>query len=413
MSQILIPQPKVIEGKEEEYNNIPDNIRNKKQLKSFPMKKISLGAFLTLCLILSVKAQEFFEFTAPKYVSTFSPLNLNLIQRSLENRQRQYDNNLAYLRSLLNWAQDLRGKETDAQFTAAMDHYIKVLNNMYGQDLSAEGTTLSRIENYINSEINDYNKRAEELKNPDQYWQKGIEYYNNGYYDSAIVEFKKVKSLAPDFTEVYSALGTSYYAIGDLNSSLINYNISIEMNPTKELYERRGWVKYYQGDYYEALSDFTKQISIDPSSAVAYYNRGTAKSELQDYYGAINDFKKAIELNPSISMIYNNLGWVKFLQKDYQSALKYLNKAIDKDSSNSIAWDSRGEIKFHLKDYKGCIYDCTKALELNRELANSYFIRGRAKYRLGLNKEACIEWSEAGQFGEKEAYEYIQKYCNK
>jgi tetratricopeptide (TPR) repeat protein len=363
---------------------------------------------LSFVLLLTV------EICFAQYQSTFVPMDLNLIQRSLENRQRQYDNNLAYMTSLKNWAQDLRGKQTDKEFEKAMDFYIARLDQVYVDcmgDLSAASTPLANIENGINAEINNYNKRVEKLNDPNLYWQKGIEYYNNKDFSNAITEFKMVQSLAPDFMEVYSVLGYSYFALGDLNSSLTNFNKSIENKPTKDLYERRGWVKYYLGDSYGALSDFNQQVALDPGNANAYYNRGSAKSEMKDYYGAINDYKKAIELNPSFSMAYNNLGWAKFEQKDYAGALKYLNISIDKDPENYVAWDSRGETKFNLGDLKGCISDCSQAISLNDKLANSYLIRGRAKYKLGKKDEACIDWSEAGQYGKTEAYEFIQKYC--
>lgn len=349
-----------------------------------------------------------------QYQSMYVPMDLNLIQRSLENRQRQYDNNQAYLTSLINWAQDLRGKKTDAQFTKAMDYYIDYLNNVSKNclgDLSSAGTMLSGAENGINAEINNYNKRVEELRNPNQYWQKGLEYYNNKDFNNAIAQFKIVQSLAPDFNEVYPVLGYSQFALQDFNSALGNFNRAIETNPNKELYRLRGWTKYSLTDYYGALSDFTQQIALDPTNPMAYYNRGSAKSELKDSYGAINDYKKAINLDPSYSMAYNNLGWVKFEQKDYAEALKYLNIAIEKDPSNFVAWDSRAETKLNMGDLKGCINDCNQALSLNDKLANSYLIRGRAKYKLGKKDEACMDWSDAGQYGKQEAYDYTSKYC--
>lgn len=349
------------------------------------------------------------------YQSTFVPLDLNRIQRSLEESQRRYDNNLAYMTSLINWAQDLSGQKTDEEFSKAMAFYLARLDQVYvdcSGDLSVARDALSRIENGINAEINKYNKRLEKLNDPNLYWQKGLEYYNNQDFNNAIAQFKIVQSLSPDFIDVYSALGYSQFALQDYNSALSNFNRAIETKPDKDMYGIRGWCKYYLSDYYGAVSDFSQQINRDPANPVAYYNRGSAKSELKDYYGAINDYEKALEMNPSFSMAYNNLGWAYFERKEYKKALKYLNVSIEKDSSNFVAWDSRAEIKFCLKDYKGCIYDCTRALFLNEQLANAYFIRGRAKYRLGNKKDACFDWSEAGQYGKVVAYEFIKKYCN-
>lgn len=366
-------------------------------------------------IISSSKAQDFFKYEPPKYVSPYSPLDLNVIQRGLENKQRQSDNNLEYYRSLLNQAKDLRVKQTDKQFTDAMDYYINYLNNIYINDhgdLSGAHTSLSRVEDGINEEIRDYNERSSKKNDPNIHWQNGIDFYKQKDYRNAIKEFTLCQQLSPDFVTAYQYIGISYYFLGDMNASIGYFDKAISFEPNAKLYGARGWAKFNLKDFNGALADFNQQIALDPTNPIAYYNRGSAKSDLNDNYGAINDYKKAIDINPSFSMAYNNLGWSKFKQKNYADALKYLNIAIEKDPSNSVAWDSRAETKLNMGDIKGCIDDCNQALILNDKLANSYLIRGRAKYKLGKKDGACEDWSEAGQYGKKEAYDFITKYCN-
>ena len=63
-------------------------------------------------------------------------------------------------------------------------------------------------------------------------------------------------------------------------------------------YFDRAFSKGKKGDYYGAISDFTKVIELNPKDAVAYYNRGWNKGKLKDYYGAISDYNKSISINP-------------------------------------------------------------------------------------------------------------------
>jgi tetratricopeptide (TPR) repeat protein len=347
---------------------------------------------------------------------------LEAIHRGQLERQRESDNTFEYCRSLLNQAKDLRAKQTDKQFTDAMDYYINYLNKIYvnHQEFSDTRTRLSEVEDGILEEIRNYNARIAKQNDPNVHWQSGADFYKQKDYRNAIKEFSLCQQLSPDFVPAYQYIGISYYFLGDMNASISYLDKAITLEPNAKLYEARGWAKYNLKDFNGALADFNKQIDLDltildhtlPTNSIAYYNRGSAKSGLNDNYGAINDYKKAIDINPSFSMAYNNLGWSKFKQRNYAEAIKYLDIAIEKDPSNSIAWDSRAETKLNMGDIKGCIEDCNQALILNDKLANSYLIRGRAKYKLGKKEEACEDWSDAGQYGKKEAYDFITKYCN-
>ena len=75
-----------------------------------------------------------------------------------------------------------------------------------------------------------------------------------------------------------------------------------------KFYFKSAYKKAEKGDYYGAISDYTKAIEINPNKSEAYYKRGISKAKLKDYYGAISDFTKAIEINPNDSDAYYNRG---------------------------------------------------------------------------------------------------------
>ena len=49
-------------------------------------------------------------------------------------------------------------------------------------------------------------------------------------------------------------------------------------------YFEQGMKKYRDSDYYGAISDFTREIQIDPTNSNYYYYRGNAVYELGGYY---------------------------------------------------------------------------------------------------------------------------------
>ena len=63
-----------------------------------------------------------------------------------------------------------------------------------------------------------------------------------------------------------------------------------------KFYFDRAFKKGEEGDYYGAISDYTKAIEINPKKFMAYGNRGIAKEKIGDLKGACFDWKKASSL---------------------------------------------------------------------------------------------------------------------
>ena len=102
-------------------------------------------------------------------------------------------------------------------------------------------------------------------------------------------------------------------------------------------YFNSAFKKGKRGDYYGAISDFTKAIEINPSEA-AYYNRGWNKQKLEDYYGAIADYTKAIEINPQYEKAYNNRGRSYYFLNNSGNACKDFKKAVFLGHTSTEEW---------------------------------------------------------------------------
>ena len=83
-------------------------------------------------------------------------------------------------------------------------------------------------------------------------------------------------------------------------------------------------------------------------SAVFYYNRGNDKSDAGDYYGAISDYTKAIEMNPKdVHADYN----IALYNEDIGEGRTYLGqwekpKANEEEASRKRRWTGIGTIKY-------------------------------------------------------------------
>ncbi|MCP4133227.1 MAG: tetratricopeptide repeat protein [bacterium] len=81
------------------------------------------------------------------------------------------------------------------------------------------------------------------------------------------------------------------------------------------------------GNFKEAISDFTRSIEREGEDAAAFYNRGVAHMNLHHNIKAAGDFTRSIEINPEYSPAYYNRGiaYLKNSQKDL--ALKDFQEA--------------------------------------------------------------------------------------
>ena len=167
--------------------------------------------------------------------------------------------------------------------------------------------------------------------------------------------------------------------------------------------------KAERGDYYGAISDYTKVIEIDPNFANAYFNRALAKHNLEDYYGAISDYTKAIEVDPNDANAYYNRGLVKYDIKDYNGAISDSKKALEINPQYSKAYAVSGLAKHDLQDYYGAISDYTKAIEIDPSYGLAYSNRGYTK-GIGFNDEqgACDDFKKAASLGYQYRIDWLQ-----
>jgi tetratricopeptide (TPR) repeat protein len=101
---------------------------------------------------------------------------------------------------------------------------------------------------------------------------------------------------------------------------------------TAEEYVTRGKINYRQGNYAQAISDFTKAIEINPSYDRIYAFRGRAYLDQGNYIQAISDCTKAIEICPNGGTYYDR-GYAYFKIKEYDKAWEDVHRA------EALGWD--------------------------------------------------------------------------
>ncbi len=146
--------------------------------------------------------------------------------------------------------------------------------------------------------------------------------------------------------------------------------------------------KHYNKDYNGAISLYNESLKLDNRNFSALEGKALAYFDNGDFAEAIRNYTILIEEKNQVNTERTLSVWHYYLM--------------------------RGQAKYYLNDLYGALSDFDYVL--NDGSGNSYYnaglYRGMIYLKLDRPKEACLDFSKAGENGRKEAYELISKYCN-
>ena len=149
--------------------------------------------------------------------------------------------------------------------------------------------------------------------------------------------------------------------------TLWNYVINKTSPRLTHAYNNRGNAFFAIGQFDRAIEDFNKEIVLNPSYGKAYYNRGVAYLKAGLFDNAIASFNKALEINPSDTDIYINRGvsYAGIGQQD--RALEDFNTGIGFNLNHAAAYLNRGILYVATGNRELAISDFRKACSLGSE----------------------------------------------
>jgi tetratricopeptide (TPR) repeat protein len=107
--------------------------------------------------------------------------------------------------------------------------------------------------------------------------------------------------------------------------------------------EKFGEFDASQGNYEEAIKDYTKAIRYAPRDPVPHVSRGYIYQKMGKHDEAIADYSRAIELDPADDELYLIRGLAYSLKNLPEEAISDYSKAIMIDPSNGDAYFNRAQ----------------------------------------------------------------------
>lgn len=161
--------------------------------------------------------------------------------------------------------------------------------------------------------------------------ERATELVEDHNYDEAVFEYDRLLQQDPDNVALLRDRAATELLRGGYDHAIRDYDhlLTVRQEPDADLYYNRGCALLAAGRLEDALSDFTKSVSMNETWSLAYNNRGVTYAKLGKYDLAVADFSEAIKLEPANRLAYRNramayrkLGELRRAQEDYDVMVK-------------------------------------------------------------------------------------------
>ena len=198
---------------------------------------------------------------------------------------------------------------------------------------------------------------------------------NGRIKDAQVIYLKLLKTNSKNSNLLY-LLGTTYVQLKNFQKGREYLNISININSIfPDSYNSRGIIFAEEGDYFNAIKDYDKALSLRKDYFDANLNKAVALKNISKFSEAIKYLEICIKLKPHDCKIYNNLGNIFKDLKKYDLARKNYTKAIKLNQNFAEAYSNRGELlQLYFEDFENAIQDYNIAIKINKNLD---YVRGK------------------------------------
>ena len=169
---------------------------------------------------------------------------------------------------------------------------------------------------------------------------------------------------------------------------------------------------FADGDYEQAVSQYTDYIEYNPEDIKSIYNRGRAYEELGQYDKSLADYEKTLEIDPKNFNALMSVGKFHFRNEDYGDAAFYFDKAVKVKERSANAHYLSGRANHKLGETGKAMEGYNQAINLNGDYGEAYLYRGALKVFMKKKSGGCDDIKKAANLEAPEAAEALQKYCN-
>ncbi|MFQ3650780.1 MAG: tetratricopeptide repeat protein [Gemmataceae bacterium] len=280
--------------------------------------------------------------------------------------------------------------EVVADYTQALQREPRHLEALIGR-----AEAYSRLREW-NAAIADYTEAIRQSpKDESLYFGRGNAFYSLGQYARAVADYAEVIRLSPSHLWAVGNRGRAYLSMGEPGRALTDFNRLLALDPhnIRGLLDRAlTFLELKRLDH--AIADFTTAISIEPSAGL-YQERAKAHARNGNYEQALADYTEALQRVPeSVSLLVGRARNYSRLDR-LNEALADLDKAVELNPEDAALRQQRSEILLRLGQVDAALADLDEGIRLNPEDPTLRFYRGNLLSDRGELDRAIADYSVA------------------
>jgi tetratricopeptide (TPR) repeat protein len=210
-------------------------------------------------------------------------------------------------------------------------------------------------------------------------------------------------SLAPSDTNPVLALGTLYFARGDLAPAQGAFQQALALAPdVGEAHNNLGLVYAQQGKHDLAVAAFRQALELEPGVAATAHNLALSLQASHQEAEALEHYRLALALDEPQASTLVNMAIAYYQMGDSAEAAATARRALTYDENLAAAYTLLGAVALEARQPEAALPDLQRAIALDAVHPQGYFFLGLAYKSLGLSAEATSAFERALAVAEDE-----------
>ncbi|XP_048456382.1 uncharacterized protein ttc6 [Rhincodon typus] len=216
-----------------------------------------------------------------------------------------------------------------------------------------------------------------------------------GRFQKAWNQFSITIDIDPMFHDAYEGRAMVNLQMLNTFAAFQDINAALKICKSAKLFTNRGVISQFTGDLPNAMRDYQKAISLDPTYSLAYFNAANLYFYNRQFSQAHDYYTKAIDLQPGDESALLNRAICRVLLRRAKEALEDFEEAVKLSPYSAHIYFNRANLYATLKQYKDAEKDYSQALHLMPDDALYYKLRADVRGHLGLIEEAIADYKTA------------------